>query len=295
MRLDGVHVPLVTPFTAEGEVNLGVLHDVARFLIGNKVAGIVVAGTTGEGYSLTMDERRDVTSTVIGAVGDGCPVLVGVGGMTTRQALEQAEQAAALGADGLMLAAPAYVRPTPHELAEHVRTVVQRVGLPTVLYDYPARTGTPFDRQALMELSDVTDLVGIKEASGDTSRIDWLLRDVPQIALVSGNDACEIDFLRAGSLSWIAGGANAFPSEHADVIQLWRDGDQEGSSRVLEALLPFLQSIEQGHYIAKVKYALRANGMNVGSTRPPLLALPDQERAEFDDTLAEVAKALGNR
>jgi len=295
MRLDGVHVPIITPFTAEGELNLGVLSDVARFLVGHKVAGIVVAGTTGEGYSLTMDERSEVTSTVKATVDGDCLVLVGVGGMTTSQAIDQAEQAATLGADGLMLAAPAYVRPTPHELAAHVRSVVRQVALPTVLYDYPARTGTSYDHDALVELSDVPEVVGIKEASGDTSRIGWLLRDVPQIALVSGNDACELEFLGAGSLSWIAGGANVFPSQHADVVRLWRDGDQQASGELLEALLPFLQSIEDGYYVAKVKYALRAQGMDVGPTRPPLLTLPDQERVQFDDVLAKVAKALGNR
>nr|MBP9052839.1 dihydrodipicolinate synthase family protein [Ilumatobacteraceae bacterium] len=160
----GVIVPLVTPFHDDGSLALEVLPALVEFVLGAGVAGLVVAGTTGEGYALDMAERADVLRTVLAVTRGRVPVLAGVGGTATREAVLQARLAVEAGVQGLMLAAPAYCVPTGDELGRHVLAVLRATELPTVLYDYPARTGVPFDVTALDLVATDPMIVGIKEA-----------------------------------------------------------------------------------------------------------------------------------
>ena len=133
MAFPGVLVPLVTPFTDDGALDLDSMPAVVEFMLAAGVSGVVAAGTTGEGYALSTQERRDVISSVIATVAGRVPVLAGVGGMATREAVAQAVDARELGVDGLMVAAPAYVLPNPEELGRHILAVLEAADLPTVL------------------------------------------------------------------------------------------------------------------------------------------------------------------
>ncbi|MBK9972130.1 MAG: dihydrodipicolinate synthase family protein [Acidimicrobiaceae bacterium] len=215
----GVIVPLVTPFHDDGSLALEVLPALVEFVLGAGVAGLVVAGTTGEGYALDMAERADVLRTVLAVTRGRVPVLAGVGGTATREAVLQARLAVEAGVQGLMLAAPAYCVPTGDELGRHVLAVLRATELPTVLYDYPARTGVPFDVTALDLVATDPMIVGIKEASGDLSRIS-LLRDRygDHLSVVCGSDTLAMHYFEAGSDSWIAGFAGALPAEHVAML-----------------------------------------------------------------------------
>lgn len=285
MELTGVYVPVVTPFDASGRVDVARLDQVLASLLSAGVNGIVACGTTGEAYALSLEERRAVSARVKEVVGGRVPVLGGVGGMSTDQAIDHALLAKALALDGLMLAAPAYCLPTPAELAAHVKSVVSAAGLPTVLYDYPQRTGVSFGFDVLDELADDPLIVGVKEASGDLDRIPvFTERYAGRLEIVCGADADAPAFLQAGSRSWIGGIANLLPAAHVAML------DPKLRTQVHAAITPVLRFIEAGRYITTIKAGMALRGLDVGLPRRPLSPLDEQATR----TLADVLDAAGS-
>jgi 4-hydroxy-tetrahydrodipicolinate synthase len=263
--LNGIYVPLVTPFDEAGRINVEELHSLIELMLESGVSGFVAAGTTGEGYALSFDERRLVLSTIVDRVSGAVPVLAGVGGMSTHEAIDQAILAKRAGIGGLMLAAPSYCLPTESELATHVTNVVKAVELPTVLYDYPARTGVSFSHPVVEALAGNELIIGIKEASGDVSRIDWLASDFgDQLAIVCGADLDSPAFLDTGVNCWIGGIANLLPKAHVAML------DPSHRDEVFAAISPILGFIESGNYNAKIKAGMNALGAHVGAPRGPI-------------------------
>lgn len=282
VELTGTYAPLITTFDESGRVDLAGLGPVIEASLTAGITGFVACGTTGEGYALTLEERRAVTAQINEIVDGRAPVLGGVGGMSTDQALDHALLAKALNLDGLMVAAPAYCLPTQVELAQHVRAVVSAAGLPTVLYDYPQRTGVSFTTEALDELAEDPAVIGIKEASGDLERIAILLeRYAGVMDVVCGADAAAPVFFDAGVRCWIGGVANALPGAHVAML------DPGQRAQVHAAIVPLLEFIEGGDYIAKIKATMTMLGLPVGVPRAPLTPLAEDEL----DHLAELLKA----
>ena len=284
MELTGVFVPVVTPFDASGRIDTARLDATVQALLAAGVHGIVACGTTGEAYALSLEERRAVSARIREIVDGAVPILGGVGGMSTDQALDQALLAKALELDGLMLAAPAYCLPTEAELASHVSTVVKAAGLPTVLYDYPQRTGVSFSIEVLDRLTDDPLVIGIKEASGDLERIPALLRRYAgSIEVVCGADAAAPVFLDAGVRCWIGGIANLLPAAHVAML------DPDKRAVVHTAVLPVLEFVESGRYISKVKAGMALRGLGVGLPRAPLAGLDNKDTR----VLAELLDGAG--
>ena len=285
--LNGIYVPLVTPFDEAGQVNVSEMRTLIGSMLDSGVLGFVAAGTTGEGYALSFDERRLVLTTIVDRVAGAVPVLAGVGGMSTHEAMDQAILAKRSGVTGLMLAAPAYCLPTESELLAHVTHVVKAVELPTVLYDYPARTGVSFTRSVLDSLANNELVIGIKEASGDLTRIEWLSSDfADNLAIVCGADLDSPVFLDAGVKCWIGGIANLLPAAHVAML------DTTQRSEVSAAIAPVLGFIESGNYNAKIKAGMNLLGAHVGAPRAPIgsFALNESGMAELTSLLTKAGK-----
>ena len=284
MDLTGVYVPLVTPFDESGRIDQAQLGAAVEAMVAAGVHGIVACGTTGEGYALSLEERRAVTARIKEVVAGTVPILGGVGGMSTDQALDHALLAKALELDGLMVAAPAYCLPTPTELATHVSAVVNAANLPTVLYDYPQRTGVSFDIETLDALAPMELIIGIKEASGDLDRVAEISsRYGDSIDIVCGADAAAPVFFDAGVRCWIGGIANLLPTAHLAML------DPTTRSEAYGAIVPILEFIESGRYNAKIKAGMAMLGLDVGIPRAPLAAVDAATSAE----LAELLDAAG--
>ena len=284
MDLTGVYVPLVTPFDESGRIDQAQLGAAVEAMVAAGVHGIVACGTTGEGYALSLEERRAVTARIKEVVAGTVPILGGVGGMSTDQALDHALLAKALELDGLMVAAPAYCLPTPTELATHVSAVVNAANLPTVLYDYPQRTGVSFNIDTLDALAPMELIIGIKEASGDLDRVAEISsRYGDSIDIVCGADAAAPVFFDAGVRCWIGGVANLLPTAHLAML------DPTTRSEAYAAIVPILEFIESGRYNAKIKAGMAMRGLDVGIPRAPLAAVDAATSAE----LAELLDAAG--
>jgi 4-hydroxy-tetrahydrodipicolinate synthase len=282
MKLTGLYVPVITQFDANGEIELGRTQEWTELIISHGVDGIVAVGTTGEAYALSLEERAQVANAVVKQVGGRVPVLAGVGGMATREAIQHALIGKNAGAEGLMIASPAYSVPTQDEIAEHMKAVVDAAGIPSVLYDYPTRIGVSIEAQALDQLAGHPLITGIKEASGDLDRIPMLKKYEGKIDIVCGADLDSVKFFEAGATSWIAGAGNALPKAHLGIL------DPATRAEAYAAVKPLLANVESGRYISKTKALMTILGVPSAATRGPLKPI---EEVGFEELCNLVAQA----
>lgn len=282
MQLQGIYTPIVTPFADDGSIDEATLERVVERQLENGIHGIIPCGSTGEAYALDPAERRRVLEVVRETVGDRAELIAGTNDTTTRAVIAHSQVARELGYQGVMLAPPYYVLPTQAELVVHFRAVVDAVGLPIVLYNFPARAGVELGIEALDGLRDVPEIVGIKESSGQIARMFQLkLRYGSDIQLVCGADDQALDYYLWGVTAWIAGSANVLPREHVLVHEAAMRGDIEGARALFEPLMPLFENLEGGNYIQKAKLGTGLAGLAVGTTRAPLLALDADQAAAF--------------
>ncbi|MDN6322566.1 MAG: dihydrodipicolinate synthase family protein, partial [Halomonas sp.] len=170
MKLNGILVPIVTPFGADGSVDFDALKTLVAKFLDAGVGGIVACGTTGEYYALDETERDGVLRTVRDALGDQALAVAGINSLSTGEAVKRAKQAEALGYEVLMLAPPAYVLPNQDEIVAHYEEVAANTALPIVLYNFPDRSAVNIEVETAARLARMPKIIGIKESSGDFSR-----------------------------------------------------------------------------------------------------------------------------
>ncbi len=292
MKLEGIYAPLVTPFDAEENINYPALEQLIDFVLSNGVVGLIPGGTTGEVYALNDTERLELFRFYRQAAGKRATLIAGVNAGATRDVIRFSQAAEQMGYDGLMAAVPPYSRPTQRELLAHYQALAQSVSLPIILYNFPWRAGSEIGYQVLDGLASLPNIIGIKEASSDMSRVyEMRLRYGKRYQIICGSDDQALDYFLWGSAAWIAGAASCAPRQHADVLEAALKGDFVAARAHMDALMPLLRNIESGSYTPKVKYGCELLGIPVGNPRKPLLPLADDERQEF----ARIFKALNVR
>ncbi len=287
MQLDGVLVPIITPFAADGSVNTQALTTLVNKFIDAGVAGIVACGTTGEYYALNNAERELVLKTIIAAVAGRVTTVAGINALSTDLSIEYAAQAKDLGYDGLMLAAPPYSLPEQSGIIAHFTKVANATSLPIIMYDFPVRVGVQIEIDTVLELAKLPNIVGIKESSGNFNRgLALLQMQIPNFEIISGSDDMAADFLFWGAKGWISGGANVFPKEQADLAHAAKKGDWDKVRALMTAMYPVIQSMESGDYNQKAKLGCMRHGVDAGEVRLPLTPMTAQNKTAF-------AKLLG--
>ncbi|MGR2770034.1 4-hydroxy-tetrahydrodipicolinate synthase [Photobacterium sp. GSS17] len=282
MKLDGIFVPVVTPFTEENKVNFDALGKLLDWQLEAGVAGIVACGTTGEYYAFSDEERTQVLTFIAEHVGDRALLIAGVNDTHTQGSVRKAEQAKALGYQALMLAPPIYCLPQQREIVTHYQTVSQEVGLPIIMYNFPARSGVEIEVDTVIELSRDPNIVGIKESSGDFTRALSLINaNLDNFSVVCGSDDQGADYLFWGVRSWIGGAANYLPEAHVQMLECARIGDYNALRAIMTKLLPVIQNQESADYNQKAKLALIHRGQDVGAIRAPLLPISDEDQKAF--------------
>ena len=290
--LEGVYVPVVTPFDANEGLDLSTLTKVIDFCLDGGVAGVVSCGTTGEYYAMSSDERRNVMARTREVVGSRAHLVAGCNAGSTREAIKLAQSAAGMGYDAIMLAAPPTSLPTQRELAVHYRAVADAVDKPVVLYNYPARAGVEIGYECLDAVADHANIIAIKESSGDFSRFLHLQRTyTDNLQIMCGSDDQAADYFAWGVRSWLAGTANVLPHHHAVIMNTANEGNYGLARKQFSALLPWIQNMESGSYNSKAKLGLAHQGIDCGPVRAPLLALTDRVAAEFLAVLDEAMSA----
>lgn len=286
MNLNGILVPIVTPFDANNLLNEAALERLVECFIEAGVGGIVACGTTGEYYALSAQERRRVLE-IVARTGRGRTTLIaGVNSMSPAEAISRIREAEELGYEALMLSPTPYSLPGQNEVVAYFKEVAAATELPIVMYNFPARIGIQIELESVYELAKVKNIVGIKESSGNFSRVVAMVNaNLPDFQVVCGCDDQAADFLFWGVRSWISGGANVFPAEQVQMLKAAEQGDWDTVRRMMAAMLPAIAAMESGNYNQKAKLGCVRHGIDVGSVRLPLLPVDAQER---DDFLAQI-------
>lgn len=290
MQFEGIYTPVVTPHDADHAINTDRFADALELLIESGIAGIVVAGTTGEYYAQSAQERVSLMNFAAERIAGRVPLIVGTGAMRTEDSIEFALAARSAGADALLVATPPYAYPTGREIALHALAIDRAANLPVMLYNYPGRMSVNMDEDTLDRLGASPNFCAIKESSGDPNRLHMLAREYPHIQLSCGMDDQALEFFAWGARSWVCAGSNFAPEAH---IALHRacavDGDFNRGRRIMSAMLPLLRVLEQGgKFVQCIKYGLTLRGIDAGPPRRPLQPLNKDEKRE----LAEVIRTM---
>lgn len=287
MQFEGIYTPVVTPHTADHEIDKAKVAEVLEFLIASGVHGLVIAGTTGEYYVQSQEERLDLMKYAIDVVGGRLPVVIGTGAMRTDDSVLYATAAREAGADALLVATPPYAYPTGREIALHALAIDRAANLPVMLYNYPGRMSVNMDEECLDRLGRSPNFRAIKESSGDPNRLHMLARDYPQIGLSCGMDDQALEFFAWGARSWTCAGSNFAPEAH---IALYRacvlEGDFTKGRRIMSAMLPLMRVLEQGgKFVQCIKHGMSFRGIDAGPPRRPLLPLDKDEKRALADVV----------
>ena len=294
MRFEGIWTPIVTPMHDDFSTNHEALADTVELLIDGGVNGIVVAGTTGEYYAQTMDERMALMREVHGLIGGRVPLVVGTGALRTEDSIEYAKAARELGADAILVATPPYSVPTGREIALHALAVDRAANLPVMLYNYPGRMGVNMDEDCLDRLGRSPNFCGIKESSGDINRLHMIARDYPHLGLLCGMDDQALEFFAWGARGWVCAGSNFAPEAH---VALYRacvvEGDFTRGRAIMSAMMPLMRVLEQGgKFIQCIKHGVTMRGIPAGPPRKPLHPLNKDDKRELEEVVRTMNTAI---
>ena len=294
MRFEGIYTPLVTPWNEDFTLNGDALAETVEFLINAGIHGIIVAGTTGEYYAQSSEERIDMMRRVHELIAGRLPMIVGTGAMRTEDSVSFAEAAKDAGADALLVATPPYTYPTGREIALHALAIDRAANLPIMLYNYPGRMSVNMDEECLDRLGRSPNFCAIKESSGDPNRLHLLARDYPHIALSCGMDDQALEFFAWGARSWVCAGSNFAPEAH---IELYRacaiDGDFTKGRAIMSAMLPLMRVLEQGGaFVQCIKHGLTMRGINAGPPRRPMQPLTKDAKRELEEVIRTMDRAV---
>lgn len=287
MQFEGIFTPVVTPYHDDHRIDHAALEAVIEHLIGAGVHGLILAGTTGEYYAQSMDERMDLMRFFRDRIDGRVPLVVGTGAIRTEDSIQYAEAAAKIGADALLVASPPYAVPTERENALHALAIDRAADLPIMLYNYPGRTGVNMGEEYLDRVGRSTNFQAIKESSGDVNRIHLLARDYPHIQLGCGMDDQALEFFAWGANCWICAGSNFAPEAHIALYRACRvEGDFSRGRRIMSAMLPLMRVLEQGgKFVQCIKHGLTLRGIPVGPPRRPLRPLNKDDKRELEQVI----------
>ncbi|MEM6616343.1 MAG: dihydrodipicolinate synthase family protein [Pseudomonadota bacterium] len=294
MQFEGIYTPIVTPYHDDFSLNEEALSATVEHLISAGVHGIIVAGTTGEYYAQSPEERIDLMGRLKGLIAGRVPLIVGTGAMRTEDSVMYAKAAVEIGADALLVATPPYAYPTGREIALHALAIDRAANLPVMLYNYPGRMSVNMDEECLDRLGRSPNFCAIKESSGDPNRLHMLARDYPHIALSCGMDDQALEFFAWGARSWVCAGSNFAPEAHLALYKACAvDGDFTVGRAIMSAMLPLMRVLEQGGaFIQCIKHGVTLRGIQAGPPRRPLQPLNKDDKRELEQVIRTMNVAL---
>lgn len=285
----GAGVAIVTPFKENGEVNYEKFGELIEFQIENKTDAIIVCGTTGESSTLTHEEHLDVIRYCAERVAGRIPVIAGTGSNCTQTAVYLSTEAEKYGVDGLLIVTPYYNKATQNGLYAHYKTVAESVKIPCIIYNVPSRTGCNIEPETVVRLcTDIPNIVGVKEASGNISQIVKLMALAGgKVDLYSGNDDQIVPLLSLGGKGVISVLSNVAPQQTHDICAKFFEGDAEGSCREQLRAIPLCKALFCEVNPIPVKKALNLMGMDAGALRMPLTEMEPENALKLEKAMKE--------
>ena len=287
MQFEGIYTPVVTPHNEDHTVNKERFAEVIEHLIATGVHGLIIAGTTGEYYAQTMEERIELMGFAKDVNNGRLPLIIGTGAIRTEDSIVYAENAKAIGADAILVTTPPYAYPTSREIALHGLAIARAANLPVMLYNYPGRMSVNMDEETLDRLGKSPNFCAIKESSGDINRVHTLARDYPHIQLSCGMDDQALEFFAWGARSWVCAGSNFAPEAHIALYKACAvEGDFTKGRAIMSAMLPLMSVLEQGgKFVQCIKHGITLRGIPAGPPRRPLQPLNKDDKRALEQVI----------
>jgi len=280
-RLGRLLTAMVTPFDAQGEVDYRQARKLALSLLDSGSDGVVVSGTTGESPTLSREEKLRLFAETKSALGNRGTVVAGTGSYNTREGQELTKEAEKTGVDACLLVVPYYNRPSQQGLWEHFKAITRSTTLPCILYNVPSRTVTNLAADTVIKLSQIDNIVGVKEASGNLGQIAEIINRAKEDFLVySGNDSDTFPILALGGYGVISVASNLVGIQIKDMMEKFLDGKPQEAAKIHRNLLPLVNALFIVSNPMPVKWALNYVGFPVGKPRLPLIE-PDEKSADI--------------
>lgn len=282
---------MITPFSADGSVNYEVTERLAAHLADNGTDTLVVCGTTGESPTLTWDEEYQLFQAVQNAVAGKAKIIAGTGSNSTQEAIAATEKAAKLGIDGSLQVVPYYNKPPQSGLYHHFEAIAKACpDMPLILYNVPSRTGQNLQAETVVRLSEIPNIVGIKEASGNFEQASQIRRlTPPDFAIYSGDDSFTLAILAIGGAGVVSVASHLVGSQLQEMIQAFEAGKTEIAKEIHLKLFPLFKVLFCTANPIPLKAALKLQGWDVGSPRPPLCDLPTDLKEGLEKVLIELS------
>ena len=289
MKFEGSYVALITPFKDNGELDEDKIRELVNYHIENGTAGIVPCGTTGEAPTLTFTEHEKVIKIVVEEVRGRIQVIAGAGSNNTDRAVELTKYAKRLGADAALSTCPYYNKPSQRGLYEHYKKIAEEAGFPVMLYNVPGRTGVNIEAETVARLSEIPEIVAIKEATGSLEqmiRIQDLCGD--RIEILSGEDHLILPMLSIGAKGVVSVVANIMPQEMGNLISSFLNKDFDKAYKLHTDLYDVSRNMFIEGNPVTVKTAMKILGMmDNDNVRLPLLPSEDKTYRKLENLFRE--------
>lgn len=292
--IEGIFIPMVTPFNADESINFNGLKEVTDFLVENGVTGLIPSGSTGEFVAMTKEEQISVNEAVCKYADGRVKVFCSTGAYRTKDTVEMSQAAEAAGADGVMIVTPWYMAPNEAELYEHYKTVRKAIKIPIMVYHNPYYSTCLMTDEFMAKLYNDGLIDAVKERQADVYRQQDLRAMTDKgFGIFYGYDICPVESVSMWADGWVCGTGNLFPAENTKVYELAKAREIEDAQKYhFEKIRPYLplftQLTEAGlpcPWLSVIKEGLKLRGVDAGFARKPVLNIPDDVRKRLVDTL----------
>ena len=285
----GSIVALVTPMNSDGSVDIGNFKNLLDFHIENKTDGVVVLGTTGECPTIDFDEHTFLIKEAVSHINGKIPVIAGTGANSTKEAVFLTQSAKEAGADACLLVTPYYNKPNQKGLFEHYKTINDAVDIPQILYNVPSRTNCDLENETIISLSQFSNIIGIKDATGQLDRINFLKEKVKNnFIFISGDDLSFLEYIERGGCGVISVTANVKPDLMRNICNSALNGDIEKSRSINKKLSNLHKAMFVDSNPIPVKWLMTYLGLINKGIRLPLVELDKK----YQKTLIEIFEAI---
>jgi 4-hydroxy-tetrahydrodipicolinate synthase len=273
--LGEVLTAIVTPFNADGSVNVDKFRELAAYLVDNGSDGIVVAGTTGESPTLSDDEKLELFAAALDAVGDRATVVAGTGTFDTRHSMHLTERAHGLGVDAMLVVTPYYSKPPQRAIVRHFQEIAAKTDKPVVVYNIPSRVVINIEPETIEQLAQIENVTAVKQAHDDVEQA----RRIPGFGLdlYAGDDNLIFPFLGLGGVGGICVHTHVWGPQTKAMVRRFKDGDIEGARALNEEMAPAFDLLKVVTNPIAIKSALNLLGREVGGFRLPMVDPTDGE------------------
>lgn len=278
MDFGRVLTAMVTPFDENKAIDYNQTTRLIEYLLENGTDGLVVSGTTGESPTLTFEEKVKLFEHVVKVVDKRVPVFAGTGSNDTANSITLTKEAEKIGVDGIMLVVPYYNKPNQRGMYQHFTAIAKVTTLPVMLYNIPGRSSVKMDADTIIQLSDIPNIVSVKEASGDLDQVAKIIEKTnDSFSVYSGDDALTLPMMSIGANGVVSVSSHIIGKEMQSMVTAFTDGDVKKAAAIHRELLPVMNGLFSAPSPTPLKVALRLSGMDCGSVRLPLVDLTEEE------------------